>query len=276
VPETAKRLLVIDDEPALLAAVGARLRGAGYDVRTAEGGEAGLGAARAEPPDLVVLDVRMPGMDGWDVCQAIRSDPAIASTPVLFLTGNVQERAMARAEAVGGDALLGKPYDPRRFVAAIEGLLHRDDVAAETGPAQEPDPAETTPGPPTTTATGDAEPCILIVDNDEDLAAALVTRLESLGHRCELAGSGRQAMSIYQSTPVNLVVTDLNMPGGDGVTLARSLRERGDVPIIVLTGFRGAFRDRLAAITNLTVLEKPCSTQHLIELVETELLLDPV
>ena len=90
----------------------------------------------------------------------------------------------------------------------------------------------------------DPSPTILIIDNDGGMVAAISTRLESMGYRCVTAGTGGQGIAIFREQTIDLVITDLNMPAGDGITLTRTLRETSEVPIIIITGFHDDVRSR--------------------------------
>jgi len=112
---------------------------------------------------------------------------------------------------------------------------------------------------------------ILVIDNDADLTLALTKRLGSLGYRCIAAASGAQGLAEFNGGGVDLIVSDLNMPGGDGVALAETIRRTSSVPIIFVTGFRDDFKRRLRLIENVTTLRKPFKSQDLIDLIKTAL-----
>lgn len=114
---------------------------------------------------------------------------------------------------------------------------------------------------------------ILVVDNDDGMAAALSTRLEYEGFNCVLAGSGSQGYMAFLEQDIDLVISDLNMPMGDGVTLAGRIREKSDVPIVFVTGFERDYIEELMDINNVTVLSKPFHLGHLLEVVDLELAL---
>lgn len=112
---------------------------------------------------------------------------------------------------------------------------------------------------------------ILVVDNDPDLSRALTLRLGSEGYTCVTASTGGQALARFEGGDIDLVISDLNMPGGDGIALAQSLRRVSPVPLIFITGFRDEFKRRLRSVENVTVLRKPFDAAELIDLVEITL-----
>jgi DNA-binding response OmpR family regulator len=115
--------LQIDDEPGISAALRVRLAAAGYDVVAAVDGPSGLAAAAAEAPDLILLDIMMPGMDGFEVCRRLRADATTAAIPVVFLSANLCEDAERRVLACGGTACVRKPYNAPDLLGTIEACL---------------------------------------------------------------------------------------------------------------------------------------------------------
>jgi DNA-binding response OmpR family regulator len=115
---------------------------------------------------------------------------------------------------------------------------------------------------------------ILIVDDDPDLAHALALRLGHQGYRCVTAGTGAQGLAEFNRGRIDLVITDLNMPSGDGVALSESVRRQSSVPLIVITGFKDEFKRRLRSVDNVTVLRKPFEAGDLVELVDATLTFD--
>lgn len=116
------RALVVDDEPALVRVVAAYLEREGFDVTTAGDGRAALDLARADPFDVVVLDVTMPGLDGLEVCRQLRT---FCDSYVLMLTARTEEIDTLLGFSVGADDYLAKPFAPRVLVARIRSLLRR-------------------------------------------------------------------------------------------------------------------------------------------------------
>jgi DNA-binding NarL/FixJ family response regulator len=121
----AKRLLVVDDEAKLLKAVAVTLRKEGYDVSTARnGGEALVRIAEALP-DLVVCDIRMPGIDGYALARHLRSHPRTELVPIVFLTAKDERKDRLAGLRAGVDAYLTKPFDPEELLVVVGNILHR-------------------------------------------------------------------------------------------------------------------------------------------------------
>ena len=117
-----KKILVIDDEPKIVEICQDYLKAAGFEVVTASDGLKGLAAARREKPDLVVLDLMMPGMDGLDVCRALRRD---GNTPIIMLTARVEESDKLIGLELGADDYITKPFSPRELAARVRVVLRR-------------------------------------------------------------------------------------------------------------------------------------------------------
>jgi pilus assembly protein CpaE len=118
-------VLVIDDDPNTLRLVGYMLERSGFDVRLAGDGEDGLAKASQEPPDLIVLDVMMPGLNGYQVCERLRAAPRTASIPVIILTARSQRIDQQTALEVGADLYVSKPVAPDELVEKVKDLLSR-------------------------------------------------------------------------------------------------------------------------------------------------------
>jgi DNA-binding response OmpR family regulator len=117
-----KKILVVDDEPKIAEICQDYLKAAGYDVITAMTGPDGLFAARLEKPDLVVLDLMLPEMDGLDVCRTLRRE---SDVPIIMLTARVEETDKLIGLEIGADDYITKPFSPRELVARIRVVLRR-------------------------------------------------------------------------------------------------------------------------------------------------------
>lgn len=121
----SKRLLVVDDEPNLLRAVEACLRAEGFEVTTARSGAEALMRVARAVPDLVVSDIRMPGMDGYQLARQLRDSSRTALVPVVFLTAKDETADRIEGFRAGVDAYLTKPFEPDELVAVIHSILNR-------------------------------------------------------------------------------------------------------------------------------------------------------
>lgn len=169
----ARRIAVIEDDDTIATAVAERLRSEGFDVDVAGDGPSGVALVTATVPDLVVLDVMLPGFDGFEVCRRIHRDRAV---PVIMLTARDDEADQLVGLATGADDYLTKPFSPRLLVARVRALLRRVDL--------ERDDAAATAGTPAGGLSIDADRRRVEVDGDEvhltatefDLLACLAAR----------------------------------------------------------------------------------------------------
>jgi two-component system response regulator RegX3 len=134
VPQTP-RLLVVDDEDAILEFVSFNLRKEGYDVTTARDGDEALALADANPFDLVILDIMLPGTDGFEVCRRLR---AKGDVPVLFLSARDTELDKVVGLEIGGDDYLAKPFGIRELQARVKALLRRSAATTKSPAAGQP------------------------------------------------------------------------------------------------------------------------------------------
>jgi DNA-binding response OmpR family regulator len=119
------RILVIDDEAPIRLLCRVNLEAAGMEVREAEDGIVGLAAARDGRPDAILLDVMMPGMDGWQVLEGLLEDERTQKIPIVFLTARAELRDQARGLELGGVDYVTKPFNPLDLAPLVEDLLER-------------------------------------------------------------------------------------------------------------------------------------------------------
>ena len=197
-------VLVIDDDPAQRDLMTRFLEREGFNACTAADGQAGIGLARSIRPRAILLDVMMPGMDGWTVLSALKADPDLAKIPVVMVTF-VSERGLATA--MGATDYVSKPVEWERFREVMDRFREAD---------------------------GD----VLVVDDDADARYRIRTVLEKDGYTVAEAGDGREALDRVAHAVPRVILLDLTMPVMDGFAFLHALRERpgcADVPVIVLT-----------------------------------------
>lgn len=130
----SNKILVVEDEPDILGVVGYNLTQAGFEVDTAEDGETGLKKATGDVPDLVILDLMLPGIDGFEVCRVLKQTEATKEVPVLMLTAKAEEVDRIVGLELGADDYVVKPFSPRELILRVKAILRR-----ATAPRKEPD-----------------------------------------------------------------------------------------------------------------------------------------
>ncbi|HEY2746726.1 MAG TPA: response regulator [Polyangia bacterium] len=242
---TSRSILVVDDDRYTTYILKGMLVAAGYRVFLAHDGDAALGAAREKKPDLVTVDLRMPGVDGLAVVEILKHDPDTRKMPIVVLSVTDDRD---RAAAVGADAFLQKPIDAEPLLDCIARLL------AERGKSRQK---------------------ILLVDDDPGIRMICRDVLESQGYLVREAGEGENAQKEARRFRPDLVLVDVMMPGMDGFTLAQKLRgdrETSLTPIIFLSA-RGQTADKVRAfkLGAEDYLVKPFDSAELVARVEKAL-----
>lgn len=119
------KVLIIDDEWMIVRALTARLSTLGFEMRTAPDGLAGLAAAKSFQPDIILLDLRMPDIDGFEVLRRLRADQSLARIPVIILTANVKDTVRQEATVLGAAGFFCKPYDPAKLLACMNSAIEQ-------------------------------------------------------------------------------------------------------------------------------------------------------
>lgn len=119
----AKKIMVVDDEPYIARVIKFKLEQEGYTVISANDGQSGLQKIKEEKPDLVLLDVMMPGLSGYEVCQKIKEDADLAGIPVVILTAKGQERDREQGLTMGASDYITKPFSPNRLLELVKNMI---------------------------------------------------------------------------------------------------------------------------------------------------------
>ena len=118
-----RKVLIADDEPNIVVSLEFLMKREGHQVIVARDGDEALAAIRRERPDLVLLDVMMPGKSGFDVCAAVRADESLAATKIVLLTAKGRDTDVAKGTALGADAYITKPFSTKELAARVRELL---------------------------------------------------------------------------------------------------------------------------------------------------------
>jgi signal transduction histidine kinase/CheY-like chemotaxis protein len=212
-------VLVIEDDPSVVRLLRTYIESDGYSVRAAASGEMGLAEARRTPPGAIVLDVLLPGMDGWEVLRQLKADEALRGVPVIIVTV-VDEREVGLA--LGAVDYLLKPVDR-------QGLL--DQLSRYT----------------LTTKVKQRPVRVLAVDDDPAALDLVSSALGSEGFEVLTASGGREGLEVAAREPVDFVICDLLMPDLDGFGVVGELKSRPetrDTPIVILTAHTLSAEDK--------------------------------
>lgn len=211
------KVLVIDDDPSVRELAGRSLIHEGYAVDVAASGEEGLALARQLRPDVITLDIMMPGMDGWTVLQQLKADPELACIPVVMMSMLDPDELAA---TMGAAASVTKPVAARRLNSLLAQIL-----------ASHPSDASS-----------------LLVVEDEPANADLLRRmLEKQGWKIDHAANGLEALDLVASRRPRLILLDLMMPEMDGIAFLEQLRRNplaDSIPVLVVTAKTLSAQDR--------------------------------
>ncbi len=231
-------ILLVEDTPANLALASKLLRAAGQDVLTAETAADGIALARERLPDLVLLDLGLPDMNGWDALREIRSYDDTAALRVVAFTAHAMVGDRDRVLNAGFDGYLSKPIDFTTFADSVDDLLRLGAAAA----APEVDVASTAeisvPQATPHVSVGRERPLILAVDDEPANLALLRKLLRHQGYDVVEAVDGRSALAAIAEHTPDLVCLDVMLPDLDGIEVCQRLRkqtEHSGLPILLVT-----------------------------------------
>ena len=239
------RILIIEDNPANMKLACLLMRNAGHSVLCAVDAENGLTLARAEQPDLILMDIQLPGMDGFAATALLKQDPVSAAIPVIALTSMAMKEDQEKSRAAGCDAYIAKPLRYQDLYAAIETLLNREKLPAADSRLL--DHAHTPPGdqheaefkPPSHDEALRSGRLILVAEDNQTSQKLILRQLALLGFAADAVGNGSLALERWRRGDYALLLSDLHMPGMDGYQLTAAIRAEEQaarrIPIVALT-----------------------------------------
>lgn len=201
-------ILVVDDDRSLTALISLKLTQRNFGVMTAHNGNEALIAVKERGPDLIILDINMPGQTGHDVLRALKQDPDTAKIPVLMLTASAKQHDVVGALHSGAMDYIVKPIDINDLVTRVEKL--RKNLSRT----------------------------ILLADNDQLILSLLNHKFLSRGLNVILADNGTTAVAEARKNKPDLILLDLRMPGLDGIGVMKALKEQNqtrDIPVIIVS-----------------------------------------
>lgn len=221
-----KKILIIDDDPAHVKLLKVQLEHNNYNVITASEGRQGIKIARNENPDLIILDVLLPGINGFEVCKILKNDDNCKNIPVAMLTSvYITDKDKKEGLKLGADTyvlkadvFLSKPFDYKRLLAAVNELLKGRKKAEK-----EDEPEKNS---------------ILIVDDDVNNLELLKVRLDQGDFEIETATDAFAGLAALEKREFDLILLDIQMPGKSGVEMLAEVRERfPDTGVVMMTAY---------------------------------------
>lgn len=237
-----RRILIVDDEPLNVKLLAALLSGENYETILAFSGEEALGKINAESPDLILLDIMMPNMDGYEVTKRLKNNPNSRDIPVILVTALDGADNKIKGLEAGADEFLNKPVSTPELLARVKSLLRlkkyqdqlktrsqsRNFFTAATG---EKRPIQNTIDLPT----------ILLVEDDKKDAKLIQSYLHGEPYQIKLVKDGEETMSCVQREKIDLIVLDILLPGIDGFEVCRRLKKKEqtrNIQIVAITSLR--------------------------------------
>jgi len=251
-----KTILIIEDDAKTTLALAVRLKAEGYSTWTASDGIKGMRLALRARPDLIILDIGLPGGSGLDLAETLRHKSETGRIPIIFLTGSKDPALRQKVMDLGAAGLLEKPYEPEELLLMVQMAFDRPG-----GPRTKRLP---TPLPPDQESNPKR---ILIVEDDERIAKALAVRLASAGYETSMAHDGLAGFRAAVVEKPDLVLLDISLAAGDGFTVAERIQSNipRPIPMIFLTASkRPEFRQKAQGLGAIGFFEKPFETNALL------------
>ena len=256
--------MVIEDNPTNLQLVMYLLEAFGHDVKGAKEGAEGIELARSHAPDLILLDIHMPKMDGYEVARRLRDDPTCRNIPIVAVTALAMVGDREKLLASGFHGYISKPIDPETFPPKVQEFLNQPPL-----PPSRPSPTSDKSLDSANPARTKNEGLFLFVDDSATNLQLARSILEPQGYEVLTASSVETGIALARSRQPDLIVSDIHMPHHDGFYLANSLRtdtELRHIPFVFLSSSATSRHEdeRARAHGALKVLHRPINPEALL------------
>jgi two-component system cell cycle response regulator len=263
---TAARILIIEDNRANLELMSYVLNAFGYRTLTARNGEEGLQNALQQLPDLIVCDVQMPKLDGYEVARRAKSNRVLQDIPLIAVTAFAMVGDRDRMLAAGFNGYLAKPIDPATFVQQLEAFLPVALCSAVTRTITEPTSASV--------ISRSGGRTILIVDDLQDNLDLASSIFEYAGYTVISAKDATHALALAKQAPPDLIMSDVCMPAGSGYDFISAVKtdpRLRHIPFVFVTSTATTERERVKglALGAAKYLFRPLEPQVLLSEVES-------
>ncbi|MCZ6863028.1 MAG: PleD family two-component system response regulator [Alphaproteobacteria bacterium] len=234
------RILVVDDLEPNTRLLEAKLTNEYFDVLTADSGEEALKLIREESPDIVLLDVMMPGLNGFEVCRRIKADPASVHIPVVMVTALNETADRVRGLEAGADDFLTKPIDDIALMARVKSLVRLKMMLDELRLREiTSEQLGTLPGLSGVGADAVESVRVAVIDDDPFSAENLCTVIREAGYDCMQIDDRQKALKAAKAGEVDFITISLNLSSGDPLrlcSLLRSSEQTRQLPILLVIG----------------------------------------
>ena len=233
------KILIVDDDPLNVKLLAAKLPAESYEILTAYDGREALQKVETESPDLVLLDVMMPGIDGYQVTRSLKKDPNTRDIPIVMVTALDSTDDKVKGLEAGADEFLNKPVNSSELKTRVQSFLrlrqYQQQLQAQlSAKASVSEPVDTENGQP---SSSDPASILLVEDNDRDVRL-LQRYLQSDSYRITVCPDGQQAIALISGGTFDLMLLDILLPDIDGFEICRRMKATPatrDIQIVVIT-----------------------------------------
>jgi len=262
------RILIIEDNATNLNLMSYLLGASGHAIEGARDGQSGLQAARSNPPDLVLCDIQLPRISGYEIARTLRAEPGLRGLPLVAVTAMAMRGDREQGLAAGFDGYIEKPLQPETFAADVEGFLPPALRKGLPGMVAHPPAA---PVPETRPGQG-RQRTVLVVDDVPANVVLTQVILQSAGYRVLGGRDMQRGLELMRREMVDLVMTDVHMGSGDGFAFRRAASAEpglARIPFIFISSSVVTEQDRRDASTlgACQLLERPLEPARLLEAV---------
>jgi len=254
-----KKILIVEDDQKIAMALAIRLKANGYEASVAPDALAGSSQARAFRPDLILLDISMPGGNGFQLAEEFLRMPQTNGTPMIFITASKQPEIRSKIEELGAVGLLEKPFDTEELLLLIDRQFNPVPALSNA--------AESSVAP----QNHRNNEKILVIEDDRKLAKALTIRLKFAGFETTTAYDAMTGVNAAVQNPPDLVLLDISLPAGDGFAVVKRIRDlvHKPIPIIFITASKDpSFQLRATELGAAGYFEKPYEVEDLLAAIQ--------
>ena len=238
-PGYGRKILIVDDDPANVKLLMAKLSKDSYQFFTAAGGREALAKAKECSPDLILLDIMMPDMDGFEVTRRLKSDPNTMDIPIILITALGEEENKAKGLSVGADDFLNKPVNVVELQARVRSLLRLKGCKEQLKVHSRCEKEILVESFPEVEKTENVHiPLILLVEDEEKDAKLIMKYLDGLPYHVKLLKDGLEVLDFVEKHNTDLIILDILLPHMDGFEVCKVLKNRHDtknIQILILT-----------------------------------------